>query len=104
MAERDKWKQKAKDLAVTANGRGSEEEKQAWDNFKKYRNKVNNKKRYDEIEFKRKKLEENIDHPNKTWGTAKKFMNWKGKSTPSQLEAGGVLLTKAKQIASSSTR
>ena len=26
-------------------------------------------------------------------------MNWKGKSTPSQLEVGGILLTKAKQIA-----
>ena len=99
MATRDKWKKTARDLAVIGNGTVSEEEKKAWKNYKILRNKVNNKKRYDETEFKKKKLEENIDCPDKTWRTAKNFMNWKGTGPPSQIEVDGQLVTKAKLIA-----
>ena len=44
MKLRDFWKEKAKDLAVANPGVASEEQKQAWSEYKKLRNKINNKK------------------------------------------------------------
>ena len=61
MIQRDAWKQKAKDLAIMSNGITTAEEREAWDSFKYFRNKINNKKKYDERDFKKKKFEENID-------------------------------------------
>ena len=99
MIERDRWKQRARDLSLISHGITTEEERSAWNQFKVFRNKVNNKKKYDERDFKREKLEENIGCPDKTWKTAKSFMNWKSTGTPAQIEVDGLLVTKAKLIA-----
>ena len=48
MDQRDMWKRRAKDLAILNPRSVSEEQKIAWNEFKKYRNQVNNKKSYDE--------------------------------------------------------
>ena len=46
MKERDLLKQKAKDLALRDQGAGvSEEQRSAWKEFKKLRNKINNRKK-----------------------------------------------------------
>ena len=99
MQQREIWYQKARDLALISDGIASIDEQTAWKNYKFYRNKVNNKKKYDETDFKRKKLEENIDSPEKTWKSAKSFMNWKSSGTPSQIEVANKLITKASLIA-----
>ena len=44
MAKRDEWKETARNLAVNGNGMATEDEKEAWKNFKIFRNKVNNMK------------------------------------------------------------
>ena len=99
MQQREMWYQRARDLALISDGIACIDEQTAWKNYKFYRNKVNNKKKYDETDFKRKKLEENIDSPEKTWKSAKSFMNWKSSGTPSQIEVGNKLITKAYLIA-----
>ena len=40
-------KQRAKDLAIVSPGLASDEQVEAWQQFKLYRNKVNNKKKFD---------------------------------------------------------
>ena len=100
MKDRDQLKQKARDLALRDHGRQvSEEQKTAWNDFKKLRNKVNNKKKQDEKVYKSEKIVEAMDSPAKVWSTAKKFMGWKSTGTPHQLEVGTKLETKASIIA-----
>ena len=41
------WKKTAKELALDNPGCASEEQSEAWQQFKHYRNKVNNRKKYD---------------------------------------------------------
>ena len=103
MSKRDKLKKKAKDLAELDLNEGreaSEEQVKAWAEFKKVRNEVTNMKRKDEAQFKSSKISESISCPQATWRTAKCFMGWKTVGSPSQLEIGGQLVTKASRIAS----
>ena len=100
MKERDQLKQKAKDLALRDHGRGvSEEQRNVWNEFKKFRNKVNNLKKNEEKNYKSEKVSEDLDSPSKVWRTAKNFMGWKTNGTPHQLEVNGKLVTKASTIA-----
>ena len=99
ITQRDMWKQRAKDLAIASPDVVSEEQREAWSKFKNYRNKVNNKKKSDEQNYKREKIEENIEYPNKTWRTAKQFMNWKSPGSPTQILDNGTLIKKAVNIA-----
>ena len=102
MDKRDMLKKKAKELAMRDLGMGreaSEEQKKAWTEYKKIRNSVTNEKRNDEVKFKSSKIAENLDCPESTWKTAKSFMGWKSVGTPSQLEVGVQLETKASRIA-----
>ena len=72
----------------------------AWNEFKKLRNTVNNRKKFEEKTFKSEKLEASIDCPTTMWNTAKYFMDWKkAGGPPTQLEVNGVLVKKAKFIA-----
>ena len=71
--QRDMWKQRAKELAIASPDQVSEEQKAAWNHFKNLRNKVNNKKKFDEQNYKREKIEENIEFPNKTWRITKQL-------------------------------
>ena len=99
MVQRDLWKQKAKDLALISPGTASDEEKKAWTEYKSYRNKINNKKGFDELQYKKNKFEENANSPDKSWKCAKNFMKWKSTGTPAQIEIDGNLVTKASLIA-----
>ena len=102
MKERDILKDKAKDLArrdLELGREPSEEQKLAWNKFKKLRNKITNKKHKDEINFKRAKLSEHLDSPEALWKSTKSFMGWKSVGTPSQLEVNGKLETKSSRIA-----
>ena len=100
MIERDRCKEVAKNLALRDQGRDvSEEQKSAWNQFKKVRNKVTNSKRNEETKYKSKKISEDLDFPEKVWKTAKSFMGWKSTGTPDQLEVDGKLETKPCRIA-----
>ena len=93
------WKQKAKELAIIAPSNTSEEQREACDKFRFFRNKVNNKKKYDENEYKREKFEQVKDSPAKSWECAKNFMNWKCPGSPNQIVVDNILVTKARDIA-----
>ena len=100
MKHRDQLKQTAKDLALRDFGQAvSEEQQEAWKEFKKVRNKINNKKKQEETFYKSSKISEDLDSPSKLWSTAKSFMGWKTTGTPSQLEINNTLETKASNIA-----
>ena len=100
MVQRDNLKQVAKDLAIRdQGGPASEEQKSAWDIFKKTRNRVTNAKRNDEKSFKSTKISGDLDNPEKVWKTAKSFMGWTATGTPSQIEVGNKLETKPSRIA-----
>ena len=99
MKERDTWKQRAKKLATANPGLATAEQYQAWGEYKKLRNKINNLKGTEENEFKKKKIEDNIKDTAKVWRFTKMFMNWKSTGSPSQLEENGVLITSARSIA-----
>ena len=101
MKQRHEWKLVAQKAAIeNATNIATEREVHAWEQYKKLRNKVNNLKKYDEKTFKAGKINENLDSPEKTWNTAKKFMNWKQQGQPQQLQVGPLLVTKASLIAS----
>ena len=75
MKHRDQLKQKAKDLALRDIGQAvSEEQQGAWEEFKRVRNKINNKKKQEETFYKSSKISEDLDSPSKLWSTAKSFM------------------------------
>ena len=99
MSQRDAWKAKAKELAVANPGEVSEEQAFAWGEYKKLRNKINNVKVSEEVNFKREKIEENKNDSAKVWKCTKTFMNWKSTGTPSQIESSNRLVTSAREIA-----
>ena len=57
MDKRDELKKEAVDLAIA----GAHEADEAWKKFKKLRNEVTNRKKYEEINFKKSKVEESLD-------------------------------------------
>ena len=92
---RDKAKAEASKLA-----RDGKDSQLAWNRFKRLRNKISNRVKSEERNFKLSKITEASNCPNKCWKTAKDFMNWKSDSgPPSQLQVQGRLLTKASTIA-----
>ena len=100
MKLRDEWKKNAKDLCISSQGQeASQEQIEAWNQYKFYRNKVNNRKKNEEKVFKQEKMTENLESVEQTWKTAKMFMDWKTQGSPSQLEINGKLVTKASTIA-----
>ena len=100
MKQRDEWKEAAKKLAVDNPGLpASDDQLRAWNEYKKLRNTINNRKRDEERKYKHSKVLENIDSPEKTWRTAKEFMEWKHQGPPHQLQVGHQLVTRARVIA-----
>ena len=99
--EREVLKEKAKELAIRDSNSitVTDEQKKAWEDFKKVRNNINNIKKNEEHNFKKNKISENLDNPTATWSTAKSFMGWKSTGTPHQLEVNNVLETKPSRIA-----
>ena len=96
MKQRDEAKADAVALAEAGN-----DTTDAWARYRKLRNTVNNRLKYEENNYKAEKIQENLDCPAATWSTAKSFMNWASSSgPPSQLSINGRLVTKAASIAS----
>ena len=98
MKQRDLWKQKAKDLALLSQV-VCPAQINAWNQYKTFRNQVNNRKKYEEKEFKTAKMGEVADSPDLVWKSAKCFMGWKHQGTPTQINIGNKLVTSAKLIA-----
>ena len=101
MIQRDKLKQKAKGLAMRdiRNNIISNDQIEAWAQFKDKRNKINNAKKNEEHNFKKNKVTKSLGNSEATWSTVKSFMNWKSSGTPDQLEVNNKLVTNAAGIA-----
>ena len=104
MAERDKYKEQAKNMAIFEDsGEASAEQADLWDRYKKLRNRINNIVYQEEFKYKRSKVNECKDCPSKSWSLAKKFMDWASPGPPTQLEVEEdkkiVLYTKARDLA-----
>ena len=95
---RDQWKKVAKDLAVS-NPYSCQALVDAWGQYKKYRNQINNRKKHEEKMYKAEKLAEVSDNPGIVWKSAKAFMGWTSPGTPSQIKVKNDLITSAKEIA-----
>ena len=98
MKQRDQWKQSAKDLALLSQV-ACPVQIHAWEQFKKFRNEVNNRKKTEEKRYKSNRMAEVADKPDIVWKHAKSFMGWKSTGIPSQLKVGNELVTSAKKIA-----
>ena len=98
MKQRDLWKQRAKDLAILS-PLACPVQIEAWNQYKLFRNQVNNRKKYEEQHFKTAKMTEVADSPELVWKSAKSFMGWKTQGTPNQVKVGNQLVTSAKLIA-----
>ena len=97
--QRDMWKKTAMELAKQSPSRHDDEQSNAWLQYKKYRNKINNKKRNEEILYKSKQVIDGLNSPENTWKIAKSYMGWKQHGAPSQLDEDGTLVSKASLIA-----
>ena len=73
----------------------------AWGQYKKLRNKVNNRKKFEESLYKAEKLTEVADCPETLWKTAKFFMGWKSLSSPQQIQVGNEIIVSPRKIAQS---
>ena len=62
MVQRDLWKQAAKDLAALS-AEVSPDQIHAWSEYKKFRNKINNRKKNEEQRYKSEKMAEVADSP-----------------------------------------
>ena len=94
---RDDWKRISEENTKIGNVQAAAE---AWSKFKQIRNKVNNRKKVEEVRFKSEKLSSTKDSPAQTWSTVKSFMNWKmSGGPPHQLSIGGRMVTKSSIIA-----
>ena len=76
-------------------------DKNKWDQYKKIRNKINNKLKYEEKCWQRRKLEQCNGDSKSSWKTVKSILNWKSFGGPSQLFYKGQIKTKSKEIADS---
>ena len=103
MGQRDRLKEEAIAMSNSADPTDGQRQAEMWLKYRKLRNKVNNRTKHEEIEYKKKKMEECGACPSKTWGLAKKFMEWAAPGPPTQLEVEEkkkiVLYTKAKDLA-----
>ena len=100
MQQRDSWKQVHLHHALNNLGQtAGDDQIHAWKEYKRFRNIINNRKKSEELVYKSGKVAENLDSPEKTWRTAKQFMEWKKQGPPVQLQIGNKLVTKASCIA-----
>ena len=99
MKERDNWKQKLKEIKIYSNGIHTHAQEYANCRYKFYRNKINNMKKYDENNYKKKIFEENKHSAQLTWKISKKFMNWKSSGSPHQILSNNIIEKKAFQVA-----
>ena len=91
MEQRDHWKSVAKGSVVDAS--------QAWSQYKLLRNKINNRKKREEHLYKAQKLAEVAESSDMLWKSAKNFMGWKFKGTPSHIKVNDDLISSARVMA-----
>ena len=95
--DREKLKSKSVELAQAGDDEAASEE---WEKLKKVRNEINNRKKYEEINFKKEKISGSLDSTANTWKSAKSFMEWENTGgPPNQLFNNGKLITKSSEIA-----
>ena len=70
-----------------------------WEKFRQVRNKVNNKLRYEEKYYQRKRLSETRGDSLKSWQVVKSILNWQSTGSPNKLFADGKLITKSQELA-----
>ena len=100
MAERDKWKRKATALSIENRGlQSSQEEVEAWSEYKIIRNRVNNLKKNEEYRYKKFVISEASGSSKSTWNSIKHFMDWNSPGTPNQILVNNVLYRKAFEVA-----
>ena len=100
MGQRDFWKKRAKSLACNGiGGISSQDEVEAWRQYKYFRNKVNNIKKNDEYKYKRETVSLVLDDSPRMWSTVKSFMGWKKTTSPRQIIDDNILYSKAYDIA-----
>ena len=75
--------------------------KEDWNSYKKIRNLINNRLKYEESFWKKSRLESCGDNPGKIWKNVKGILGWQSSGSPSKLFYKGVLRTKAQDIADS---
>ena len=98
MKERDSYKKNYELFAVNGDTIMANT---AWQKYKQMRNKINNKKKFEEKEFKARKISEAKDCPTQSWRVAKTFMDWKQSGgPPTQLKLNDRLVSKPSIIAS----
>ena len=95
---RDYWKKTAKYLSLHSSTT-NDEQAFAWEQFKRFRNCINNRKKFEESMYKTEKMEEVAGQADLVWKNAKSFMGWKCKGTPNQIKIGNELITSARKIA-----
>ena len=78
MVQRDLWKQRAKDLALVSPGVACPAQINAWNEYKLFRNQINNRKKYEEQHFKSYKMAEVADSPDIVWKSAN--LLWVGRA------------------------
>ena len=100
MTERDRYKKEALELARSRQGgQISIEEISLWNSFKRIRNKINNRKKFEKVNYKRRVIKDSLHSSEKAWQTTKNLMGWTQKGPPSKIQKGTNLITSAKEIA-----
>ena len=70
-----------------------------WKAFKGIRNTVNNRLKFEEKSWQRKKLADCGEDSSKVWKNVKGILNWKSSGSPSQLFYNGSLVNKPQEVA-----
>ena len=95
MKERDQAKANASRLAKEGRDNSLKQTE-----YKRLRNRINNRIKFEERSFKREKMLDNLESPSTCWSLAKDFMNWTSNGgPPTQLDFEGRLVYKAAEIA-----
>ena len=100
MKERDMLKRVAINLSQqNCSLEPSQEEINAWNQFKSLRNKINNLKKNEVYKYKKQVLANCDGDSKQTWNSIKGFMDWKGPESPHQLVVDNKVYKKAGEVA-----
>ena len=69
-----------------------------WNEYKRLRNQVNNRLKFEKSNYSRKKLKECNSNPKETWQCVKSLLAWSSGGPPTQLVSNGSLLTKPSDL------
>ena len=91
MKERDEWQKLASETSSRVD----------WLRYKKLRNKVNNRLKFEESTWQKARLDNCSTNSAKTWKSVKCILNWHSSGSPNQLFSRDSLKTKSQYIADS---